>query len=74
MAKDRFVWAETIFISIVGRRNYGTLSKVPSNSMNGSMLVHFFVLPEEREPLVKMDLACINNFAIKLINKVAFCI
>ena len=66
--------AEFIFISILGKENDGTISNVPSNSKNGSMLVHFFVLPEEREPLVKIDLACINNFAIKLINKVAFCI
>ena len=66
--------AELIFISILEKGNYGTLSNDPSNSKNGSMLVHFFVLPEEHEPLVKMDLDCMNNFAIKFINKVAFCI
>ena len=61
--------AEFIFISILGKGNYGTLSNDPSNSKDGSMLVHFFVLPEEHEPLVKMDLDCMNNFAIKLIIK-----
>ena len=55
-AKDRLALAELIFISILGKRNYGTLSKIPSNFKNGAMLAHFFVPPEEHEPLVKMDL------------------